>query len=87
MLMTMGNSVNNSRLDLTTEFFLVPSSSSSGSVTPSSRIPISTTVTSSTGILRRDIWVAPLLVFSTLTMILIALFEVRSVHFIIFLLS
>lgn len=63
-----GLNVSVARLELSTEYFLIPS-------VPA--IPVHRTpVPLQTGILRRDMWVAPLLVFSSLTMILIALFEV-----------
>lgn len=82
--------LNGSRLDLTTEFFLLPppsdggtggaglhphhSSGGGGLGPPAGRVTIAPLP--NTGYLRRDMWVAPLLVFSTLTMVLIALFEV-----------
>lgn len=66
------------RLELTTEFFLVPSSSSTPSPSPPTYLP---PATPSVGILRKDMWVAPLLIFSSLTMVLIALFEVSSATF------
>lgn len=63
-----GLNVSVARLQLSTEYFLIPSAPA---------IPVHRTpVPLQTGILRRDMWVAPLLVFSSLTMILIALFEV-----------
>ncbi|KAG8288436.1 hypothetical protein J6590_016557 [Homalodisca vitripennis] len=62
------------RLELTTEFFLVPSPS--GPPPPPPYLP---PAPPPPGILRRDMWVAPLLIFSSLTMILIALFEEREI--------
>ncbi|XP_054267045.1 metabotropic glutamate receptor 4 isoform X3 [Macrosteles quadrilineatus] len=58
------------RLELTTEYFLVPTPLSSPASSDPPPLP------PATGYLRRDMWVAPLLIFSSLTMILIALFEV-----------
>lgn len=69
---------------MSTEFFLVPSSpppprlvtASPPAGPPDLHHPLGA------GLLRTDMWVLPLLVFSTITMLLIALFEVRfiSVH-------
>lgn len=58
------------RLELTTEYFLLPTPSAAPCT------PAPPPAPPAPGILRRDMWVAPLLIFSSLTMILIALFEV-----------
>lgn len=72
LLEAMNSSASMGRLELTTEYFLVPSSASTSLPTPQYLPP----APPPPGILRRDMWVAPLLIFSSLTMILIALFEV-----------
>ncbi|XP_014240620.1 metabotropic glutamate receptor 6 isoform X1 [Cimex lectularius] len=62
-------------LEMSTEFFLVPRSSTPDPPRLVTAGPTSVPLPSPS-ILRTDMWVLPLLVFSTITMLLIAIFEV-----------
>ncbi|KAL1501730.1 hypothetical protein ABEB36_007006 [Hypothenemus hampei] len=69
------------RIEMSTEFFLIPSSSSSSPETPSLNNPavrISKTADGDkiAGVFRNEVWVVPVLALSAITMILIAGFEV-----------
>lgn len=73
---------NHSRLEMSTEFFMVPTSAVySLPTTEQTDSIISVSVHRSpvpyqNGLFRREIWVPPLLILSILTMVLIVLFEV-----------
>ncbi|KAJ9579204.1 hypothetical protein L9F63_024685 [Diploptera punctata] len=77
------------RLELSTEFFLVPERSNPAVPSPGTSLVMTnqtscpgcasenrTRITKNIGVLRKEVWTIPLLVFSSLTMLVIAGFEV-----------